>query len=123
MAAQTEKLVFGMCMGAAAPGKSKSKYEFVRDPASAEWKELAAIPDWRRVLSSLYATRLRINGLEFGSAEHYLQYRKAAIADEKRAAAMFCLDPRAGVSAGTGVDAWKARKKIHLTPAQIAEWE
>jgi predicted NAD-dependent protein-ADP-ribosyltransferase YbiA (DUF1768 family) len=65
----------------------------------------------------MYMTGLTIDGIRFASAEHYLQYRKAALADGARALKLF--GPESPLDSW---GAWKHRKTVHLTPAQWREW-
>lgn len=119
----SQRLVFGMRMSNTPPGKSKSKYEHINNPESKEWQTLAAIANWRQVLSSLFIQPMEIDRKTFRSVEHYLQYRKAALADEKQAFNLFVTESGSEVALGSGFDARKARKTIRLSEVQWQEWK
>jgi predicted NAD-dependent protein-ADP-ribosyltransferase YbiA (DUF1768 family) len=112
-----ESLIFSASATAAPPGRSKSRYAHVTDPKDPKWLGLSDIADWRRIFSSMYMAGLTIDGTQFASAEHYLQYRKAALADGSKALKLF--GPESSLDSW---GAWKHRKTVRLTSAQWQVW-
>jgi predicted NAD-dependent protein-ADP-ribosyltransferase YbiA (DUF1768 family) len=116
------KLLFSFKGAKKPPGFSSSKFEFVPDRKAERWNELKSIPEWRRVLSSLYVHPLKIGDKTFNTGEHYLQYCKIRIADEKKAEE-FTLESKSKLGLGDGKTASKARKIVKLSEEQFKLWE
>lgn len=119
---EMDRLVFYSKASDTAPGYGKFKNEWVNDPKHEKWKELASITNWRRTLSSLFVAPMKIDGYTFQTVEHYLQYRKIALADEKRALE-FTVESGSKLGQEDGFAARKARKMVMLSKDQWSRWE
>jgi hypothetical protein len=120
----TERLVFGYSLKDRPAGDVKgSKYEYVTNPGDPKWNTLNSIPNWRRVLSSLYPSPMQIDGKSFMTVEHYLQYRKIKIANPKLADETFPMESKSGVSLSNGYAAQKCKKIALLNKEQWELWE
>jgi len=116
-----DRLAFGMRLAHSLPGSSKSKSEYVKD--AKQYIELGKLMHWRRALSSLYEQPMKIDGLTFQTAEHYLQYRKLALANEKKARELFAMESLSVTALGSGWDAQRKRKAVLLSTSQWKQWE
>lgn len=101
----------------ARPGKGVG--EVVEDPAA--YAELAAIQDWRRVLSNFHMCPFIFEGHTYNTIEHAFQAAKIALADPEKAA-WFTLESGHAIGQGDGLIARKNRKVVILRPNQIVEW-
>jgi len=101
------------------PGRGTN--EHVADPS--RYEPLAAIKDWRKILSNFSATcPIRWQGRTFRTIEHAFHYTKIALADPAAAQA-FALESGTALARGSGADAQKARKLRKLDPATIRQWD
>lgn len=115
-------LVFGMRCVTCDAGKSKSKKEYIPDRKNERWNKFNSIPDNRKILSNLYEQPMKIDNLTFKTVEHYLQYRKIRLTNQKIAEDTFTMESKSKIALGTGFDAQKARKIVKLTEDQLEYW-
>ncbi len=101
-----------------APGEGV--HEHVSDPAP--YRELAARPGWRRMLSNFWVADFTLEGRTWRTVEHRFQAAKIALADQA-AASLFTLESGSELAQGDGNAARKMRKMVVLTAAQLAAWE
>jgi predicted NAD-dependent protein-ADP-ribosyltransferase YbiA (DUF1768 family) len=98
--------------------------EVVRDASA--YAALAAIPHWRRMFSSLYVLEegLTWRGRTYRSHSHAFQAAKYAEAGHSDTAALFSVESDSELgSRGSGLDAHRARKMVHLSLTELAQWE
>lgn len=88
----------------------------------ADYKELAAIPDWRKKLSNFWVAPINVDGKNWNTVEHYFQATKLAIANPE-AANELSLDSGSELSKGDGDLARSSRKLIELNPQQLKNWD
>ena len=99
------------------PGKGCN--EFVNDIE--EYKDLANIKDWRKILSNFYIYPFEYDGKRWNTAEHAFQSKKIEIVD-KETSFLFSLDSNSDLSKGNGEVARKHRKIKLLSLSQQKEW-
>lgn len=113
-----DKLIFYSKSADKAPGKGKDEY--VEDPNL--YRDLAAIPDWRRILGNFYECAFVYEGRTYRTVEHALQAKKF----QPIAPALFesfALESNSALSKGSGLDARKMRKTVLLEATQLAQWD
>jgi hypothetical protein len=102
------------------PGKGVG--EHLSDPSS--YGELAKIPHWRRMLSTLYSDEpFKYNGATFTSTEHALMREKFSSANMVSTARMFERESGSEIAISTGLVARKNRKIEIMTNEQLAYWD
>ena len=95
--------------------------DVVDDPSI--YEKLNEIPNWRRMFSSLWdGENITCGTRTYKSYEHAFQAQKFLSAGYKRTAYSFCLESDTVLANGTGLDAFKARKKKMLTEEQMEHW-
>ena len=93
----------------------------VEDPSI--YAKLNKIPNWRRMFSSLWdGENILYKGRTYKSFEHAFQAQKFIHAGYNKIAYSFCLESGTILSEGTGLDAFKARKKKLLSEEQMGSW-
>ena len=113
----SDKFFFFSKSANAKPGKGANE---VGDPKN--YKELAKIENWRKVLSNFHVCPFKYDGYTFNSIEHAFQYKKIALANKDKAF-NFTMESKTDLGLGDGEDARKNRKVVKLKDAQIAEWD
>lgn len=99
------------------PGRGAN--EIVADPY--RYRELAAVPRWRQMLSNFYVSLFVVDGVEWNSVEHYFQGKKIATVDEAKGYS-FSLSSGSELGRSDGNVARSNRKLVALTPEQLAHW-
>lgn len=103
--------------------------DVVEDPSI--YEKLNEITNWRRMFSSLWdgeiikhESNLDKSGSirSYKSFEHAFQAQKFLSAGYKKVAYSFCLESDSILANGSGLDAFKARKKVMLTEEQMEHW-
>ncbi|KAF0982210.1 hypothetical protein FDP41_012071 [Naegleria fowleri] len=85
------------------------------------FSELAAIKNWRRVLSNFHIGPFIYDGKTYRTAEHCFQAHKIALVS-KTLAHTFCMESKSKLSRGDGEDARKQRKAAILDENQLKQW-
>lgn len=116
--ADKDKLYFFSRSRNIPPGKGANEY--LNNPN--KYKELAAIANWRHMLSNFWVAPFEYNGLKWNSVEHCFQGSKINIASSKMGY-QFALDSGSELSRGDGAEAQKKRKMVVLSPEQLTSWE
>jgi predicted NAD-dependent protein-ADP-ribosyltransferase YbiA (DUF1768 family) len=119
-------LVFGFTCASANVGYSRHKTERVTNRDDPAWRELNAIPNWRRVLSSLWKgdDDIIVDDRRFATPEHALRDSVIRCVDPKLADCTFPLASKSKVALSEdGRAAMKAKRIATLTPAQWKDWE
>ena len=103
----------------APPGQGAGEQVSVGD-----YTELAAIPDWRRLLSNFAASPFALDGLRWQSVEHFFQAQKFRTKAPEHYRS-FALDSGSALSADLGGAVKRAggRRAMPLTAAERAQWE
>lgn len=86
------------------------------------YDRLAAVPDWRKVLSNFHECDFPYDGLRYRTIEHAFQAEKIRLVN-RSAAFEFSLDSGSDLSRGGGDAARKARKIVMLPKDLIAYWD
>lgn len=86
------------------------------------YRNLSAIPHWRRILSNFHVGEFTYNGKRYRTAEHAFQAEKIRLVNPSLADT-FSLESGTPLSQGDGNAARAARKIAILPPAQIREWD
>lgn len=94
----------------------------IRVSPSETYKELAAIPHWRRVLSNFAETPFEWKGLQWKTLEHAFHAAKFETLDPVLFRS-FSLSSGSALGKGTGEDARRQRKALLFTLAQKKEWD
>ena len=91
---------------------------------SGSFATLAAIADWRQLLSNFAPAPFDLDGLRWPSVEHFFQASKFSAVDPAYYRSFF-LDSGSALSKSDGAAAKSAggRRGRPMTPAQIADWE
>jgi predicted NAD-dependent protein-ADP-ribosyltransferase YbiA (DUF1768 family) len=118
-----------LCFYASSADKPPGKgcHEHIMDESA--YVALASISHWRRMFSSLYVLEdegggLTWRGRTFRSHSHAFQAAKFKIAGHEDTAALFSVESGSDLGArGSGLDAHRARKIVHLSSAELAVWE
>lgn len=113
----TDKFYFYSKSKDAAPGKGAK--EEVQN--SSDYKDLASIKDWRKILSNFHVCPFKYRGYTYNTIEHVFQSVKIALAD-KQAAYRFTIESKDPIGAGDGAVAQKNRKLIVLDHPILAKW-
>jgi predicted NAD-dependent protein-ADP-ribosyltransferase YbiA (DUF1768 family) len=95
--------------------------EHVSDPLC--YAELASIAHWRRMFSDLWEDDIVINGLTYRTHHHAFQAGKFQAAGLADIGYMFSKESGSTIGLGTGIDAFRARKKVILSPEQYQKWQ
>lgn len=92
------------------------------DPS--HYPELAATPNWRRILSNFYcgSVPFEFDGLRYRSVEHAYQATKFRLCGHGEVANRFALESGSDLSRGDGLAARRARKLVVMTEIQLAPW-
>lgn len=99
------------------PGKGVHEHG---DPA--DYPELAAIKDWRKVLSNFHVAPFKFDGHTYNSIEHVFQSKKIALADCAQAL-KFTVESGDPIGQGDGKVAQKNRKLVKLSQKQLDAWD
>jgi predicted NAD-dependent protein-ADP-ribosyltransferase YbiA (DUF1768 family)/DNA-directed RNA polymerase subunit M/transcription elongation factor TFIIS len=113
--------VFQIFAGSADAAPGKGAGETLVSPA-ATYKELRAIPHWRRILSNFAVTPFQWKGRQWKTLEHAFQAAKFETIDPELFRS-FSLNSGSALSRGSGEDARSERKAIIFTAEQKAAWD
>jgi predicted NAD-dependent protein-ADP-ribosyltransferase YbiA (DUF1768 family) len=91
----------------------------VADPEA--YRALAAIPNWRKVLSNFHAFPFEYKGRTYRTIEHAFQAAKIALVSPERAEE-FTVESGTPLGLGDGLTARRARKMVVLDKPTIARW-
>jgi predicted NAD-dependent protein-ADP-ribosyltransferase YbiA (DUF1768 family) len=116
--ATKDKLRFYSKSADAKPGKGRG--EKVADPR--KYSELAAIRNWRKILSNFHVCPFVYRGLQYRTIEHAFQAEKIGLVSPL-SAFLFAMDSRSDLSRGDGLEARKSRKMVILPPAELRHWD
>jgi hypothetical protein len=112
--AEPDKLFFYSRSQDVAPGLEE--LESVADPSK---YDLDLIPNFRCLLSHFDdSVDFKFEGRRWRTLEHVWQGKKIMVGD-KEEGYQFCLDSGSELSKGGGYEAWKQRKSIKLTDAEL----
>ena len=95
-------------------------HEHVADPGA--YAALAAVKDWRKMLSNFWVADFALDGQTYRTVEHCFQAAKIALASPELART-FALESGSALSRGDGGAARKQRKMVLLDGAHLASWE
>lgn len=87
-----------------------------------DFPELAAIKDWRRVLSNFHICPFKFGNYTYNTIEHVFQSKKIALADNNEAF-KFTIESGDAIGQGNGQIAQKNRKLVKLTKEQLEVWD
>jgi predicted NAD-dependent protein-ADP-ribosyltransferase YbiA (DUF1768 family)/DNA-directed RNA polymerase subunit M/transcription elongation factor TFIIS len=113
--------VFQIFAGSADAAPGKGAGETLVSPA-ATYKELRAIPHWRRTLSNFAVTPFQWKGRQWKTLEHAFQAAKFETIDPELFRS-FSLNSGSALSRGSGEDARSERKAVVFTAEQKAAWD
>jgi len=99
------------------PGKGAN--EWVSDPE--KYRSLAAIPDWRKMLSNFDVNPFVFEGKTYRTIEHVFQSKKIALVDPVKAD-YFTVESGHSIGQGDGVVAQKNRKLVILGKKELDTW-
>lgn len=91
--------------------------ESVSDPSL--YTSLAAYPNWRRLFSDCWEEDLVIDGLTYRTHHHAFQAAKFRAGGHPKVAALFTKESGHSIGLGSALEAWRARKRVMLTPEQM----
>ncbi len=86
-----------------------------------EYAELAAVRDWRKVLSNFHVCPFRYKEFRYNTIEHAFQAEKIRLVSPL-SAFLFTMDSVSDLSRGDGLVAQKQRKMVVLPLAELARW-
>jgi predicted NAD-dependent protein-ADP-ribosyltransferase YbiA (DUF1768 family) len=97
----------------------KGSNEYVAQPL--DYKDLNAIPHWRKILSNFYVCPFQWNNRTWNSVEHAFQACKIGMVDPEKGE-WFTLESGHEIGKGDGLVARKNRKLIVLNSMQLYKW-
>ena len=86
------------------------------------YRALASIPNWRKVLSNFHVYPFAYEGNTYMTIEHVFQAVKISLADPAKAW-NFTVESGTALGRGDGAAAQKARKLVVLNPTQLRAWD
>lgn len=100
------------------PGKGVNEYVSNIN----NYKELANIKDWRKILSNFYEFPFIYKEKIYNTVEHAFQSEKIRLMDDKLADT-FALDSDSSLSKGSGENARNNRKLVILSKDKLIMWD
>lgn len=92
------------------------------NPANKVFAELAAIPNWRRVLSNFYPSDFVLDDLNWHSVEHYFHAQKFKDSHPDYYLE-FAIDSGSVLSKSEGATVKHAGRKIKMSRVECAAWD
>jgi predicted NAD-dependent protein-ADP-ribosyltransferase YbiA (DUF1768 family) len=86
-----------------------------------DYKDLNAIPHWRKVLSNFYEAPFTYDGKTYRSVEHAFQGAKIALVNKEKGS-WFTVESGHAIGQGDGLVARKNRKLIELSKNDLMTW-
>lgn len=87
-----------------------------------QYRDLAAIKDWRKMLSNFWVAKFTVQGVEWNTVEHMFQAYKLSL-ENKNIARSMCLNSGTELSKSSGEAARAMRKAVILNKEQLEKWD